>query len=234
MNCGFENPDAMQFCGKCGTKLEISCSACGFKNPGDFEFCGKCGHNLYSLKGTPSVDYSQPQSYTPKSLVDKILTSRSAIEGERKVVTIFFADVAGFTPMSEKLDPDDVRNIMDGCFKILLDEIHRYEGTVIQFTGDGAMAIFGTPITHEEHVQQACHASLAIQREMAAYGEKIKNDYGVEFKMRIGLNSGPVIVGSIGDDLKMDYAAVGDTVNLASRMESTAEIGTVFVPDAAR
>jgi class 3 adenylate cyclase len=126
-------------------------------------------------------------------------------------VTVLFADVASFTTISEKLDPEEVHGIMDGCFKILMDEIHKYEGTINQFTGDGVMALFGAPVAHEDHAQRACYAALAIQRDMMSYGERVKKDHGVDFKMRIGLNSGPVVVGSIGDDLRMDYTAQGDT-----------------------
>jgi len=227
--CQFENPVGMQFCGKCGAKLEKSCPKCNFSNPSDFIFCGKCGHDLTEPKEAPPVDYDQPQSYTPKFLADKILTIRSSIEGERKLVTVLFADVANYTPISEKLDPEEVHQIMDGCFKILLDEIHRYEGTINQFTGDGVMALFGAPVAHEDHARRACHAALAVQKSIDSYGEGIKKDSGVDFKMRIGLNSGPVIVGSIGDDLRMDYTAIGDTTNLAARMESMASSGTILV-----
>ena len=165
----------------------------------------------------------------PKVLAEKILTTRSSIEGERKLVTVLFADVANYTSISEKLDPEEVHQIMDGCFKILMDEIHRYEGTVNQFTGDGVMALFGAPVAHEDHAQRACHAALAIQRAIAGYGEKVRIDYGTEFQMRIGINSGPVIVGAIGDDLRMDYTAVGDTTNLASRMQGMANPGSILV-----
>lgn len=118
---------------------------------------------------------------------------------------------------------------MDGCFRILMDEIHKYEGTINQFTGDGVMALFNAPVAHEDQAQRACHAALAIQKAMKGYGDKIEKEYGVPFRMRIGLNSGPVIVGSIGDDLRMDYTAVGDTTNLASRMESAAKPGSILV-----
>jgi class 3 adenylate cyclase/tetratricopeptide (TPR) repeat protein len=180
-------------------------------------------------KEAPSIDYSQPQSYTPKFLADKILTTRSSIEGERKLVTVLFADVANYTSMAEKLDPEEVHQIMDGCFKILMDEIHRYEGTINQFTGDGVMALFGAPVAHEDHAQRACHAALSIQKALVYFEEKVSKDFGADFKMRIGLNSGPVVVGSIGDDLRMDYTAVGDTSNLASRIESMASPGTSLV-----
>ena len=225
--CQFENLKEAKFCNECGCKLELACPNCSKPNPPGSKFCNECGHTLHSPQKPP--DYSQPQSYTPKFLADKILNSRSAIEGERKLVTVLFADVANFTSLSEKLDPEEVHQIMDGCFKILMDEIHQYEGTINQFTGDGVMALFGAPIAHEEHAQRACHAALSIQRALANYHAKIKKDYGLEFKMRIGLNSGPVIVGAIGDDLRMDYTAVGDTTNLAARMENSAEPGTVLV-----
>jgi len=144
-------------------------------------------------------------------------------------VTVLFADVANYTSMSEKLDPEEVHQIMDGAFKILMDELHRFEGTINQFTGDGVMALFAAPLAHEDHAQRACHAALSIQKAMGGYGERTEKDCGIEFKMRIGLNSGPVIVGSIGDDLRMDYTAIGDTTNLASRMESMAKPGTILV-----
>jgi len=203
--CQFENREGAKFCLECGEKLELQCPQCDKALPIEARFCDECGHALGAPIEAPPIDYSQPQSYTPKHLADKILTSRSSIEGERKLVTVLFADVADYTAMSEKLDPEEVNQIMDRCFKILMGEIHRYEGTINQFTGDGVMALFGAPVAHEDHAQRTCHAALSIQKAMGEYGVKVKKDCGVEFKMRIGLNSGPVIVGSIGDDLRMDY-----------------------------
>jgi len=230
-NCQFENPDDNRFCRECGEKLLSACPECGVEIfPGD-KFCGKCGRNLKKPKETPSVNYSEPQSYTPKHLADKILTTRSSIEGERKLVTVFFADVANYTAISEKLDPEEVHQIMDGCFKILMDEIHKYEGTINQFTGDGVMALFGAPVAHEDHAQSACHAALSIQKALGRFGEGLRDDHGIDFKMRIGLNSGNVVVGSIGDDLRMDYTAIGDTTNLASRMEGMAKPGQSMVSE---
>jgi class 3 adenylate cyclase len=217
----------MKFCGQCGTRLEMICPECAFSNPPDFKFCGQCGHDL--ITPAPPIDPSKPHSYTPKFLAEKILTTRSAMEGERKLVTVLFADVANFTSLSEKLDPEEVHEITDGCFKILMDEIHRYEGTINQFTGDGVMALFGAPLAHEDHAQRACHAALAIQNSLDRYSQQLKEDLSIDFKMRLGLNSGPVVVGAIGDDLRMDYTAIGDTINLASRMQSSAAPGTVLV-----
>lgn len=191
-----------------------------------------CGHSLERIPEAEPIDFSRPQTYTPKFLAEKILTSRSSIEGERKLVTVFFADVANFTALSERLDPEEVHQIMNGTFKILMENIHRFEGTINQFTGDGIMALFGAPVAHEDHAQRACHAALAIQHALQAYGADLKKKYGVEFLMRIGLNSGPVVVGSIGDDLRMDYTAIGNTTNLASRMETLARPGSILVSTA--
>jgi len=140
--CGFENSEQMKFCVECGVRLEILCPKCNFSNSPQFKFCGKCGHNL-AQPSPPPLDISHPASYTPKHLADQILITRSALEGERKLVTVLFADVASYTSLSEKLDPEEVHQILDGCFQILMEQIHRYEGTINQFTGDGVMALFG-------------------------------------------------------------------------------------------
>ncbi|MDM7998548.1 MAG: adenylate/guanylate cyclase domain-containing protein [Dehalococcoidia bacterium] len=227
--CQFENPADMRFCVECGAKLETICPNCSFANAPSFKFCGKCGQALKETRAPAPVDYSKPQTYTPKFLAEKILSTGKSMEGERKLVTVLFADVAGYTAMSEKLDPEEVHQIMEGCFQILMDEIHRYEGTIDKFTGDGVMALFGAPLAHEDHAQRACYAALAIQKTLESYGQKVEKDCKVPFKMRVGLNSGPVIVGSVGKDLKMDYTAVGDTVNLASRMQTMAEPGRILV-----
>jgi class 3 adenylate cyclase/tetratricopeptide (TPR) repeat protein len=229
--CQFENREGAKFCKKCGSKIELVCPECSYLLTPDSLFCDECGNDLRRSKEAPTLDYDLPQSYTPKHLVDKILTSRSSIEGERKLVTVFFADVANSTVIFEKLDPEDVHQVMDGCFRIIMNEIHRYEGTVNQFRGDCVMALFGAPLAHEDHAQRACFASLRIQRAMKAYSEDMRARFGFEFKMRIGLNSGPVVVGSIGNDLRMDYTADGDTVNLAMRMESMAAPGNIQISE---
>jgi class 3 adenylate cyclase/tetratricopeptide (TPR) repeat protein len=226
--CEHENPDDAKFCIECASPLEFHCPNCGALTPATGKFCKECAYDLSEQKETPPIDFNQPQSYTPKFLADKILNNRSSIEGERKLVTVLFADVANYTSIAEKLDPEEVHQIMDGCFKMLMDKIHGYEGTVNQFTGDGVMALFGAPVAHEDHAQRACYAALSIQKAIGEYGKKLKEDRKVDFRMRIGLNSGWVIVGSIGDDLRMDYTAVGDTTNLAARMESMAQPGTIL------
>ena len=202
--CQFENREGAMFCGKCGATLALTCPECKAENAPENNYCDKCGRPLGERKEAPPtpVDLAKPQSYTPKHLADQILTSRSAIEGERKLVTVLFADVASYSSLSEKLDPEEVHQIMDGCFQILMEEIHRYEGTINQFTGDGVMALFGAPLAHEDHAQRACHAALSIQIAMEEYRERLKRSYGIDFHLRIGLNSGPVVVGKIGNDLR--------------------------------
>ena len=228
--CRSDNPLGIQFCGKCGTKLAKICSQCGFDNPPGFDFCGKCGQILAEPKAAPAIDYSQPLSYTPKHLADKILAARTTIEGERKQVTVLFADAKDFTSISEKLDPEEVQTLISECLTFFTEEIHRYEGTIAQFLGDGVMALFGAPIAHEDAPQRALYAALVIRERLRGYSEKLKRQ-GIDFNMRIGLNTGLVVVGRIGDDLTMEYTAMGDTVNLASRMESTAEPGTIRVAE---
>ncbi|MBC8178503.1 MAG: AAA family ATPase [Deltaproteobacteria bacterium] len=228
--CQFNNRVGAKFCKECGNKFELTCPQCENAYTPGAKFCDECGHAVQTpKKEAPPIVYDEPRSYTPKHLADKILTIRASIEGERKVVTVLFADVADSTAIFEKLDPEKVHQVMDGCFRILMDEIHRYEGTVNQFRGDCVMALFGAPLAHEDHARRACFASLSIQRAMKGYSEDIMARFGMEFKMRIGLDSGLVVVGSIGNNLRMDYTADGDTANLAARMESLAKPGTVLV-----
>lgn len=174
-------------------------------------------------------EFARLYNYTPKFLADKILSHRGVIEGERKIITVLFADLANSTSISEQLEQETMHNLMDGCIKIILSAVHHYEGIVNQFMGDGVMALFGAPVAHEDHAQRACHAALAIQSAMETYDAKIQRDTGLEFKIRIGINTGPVVLGTIGDDFRMDYTAVGDTANLGARMESNAKPGKVMV-----
>jgi len=153
------------------------------------------------------------------------------LEGERRQVTVLFADMVGFTSLAEKLDPEEVHRVINDCFQVITAEVHRFEGTINQYTGDGVMALFGAPIAHEDSARRAVHAALGIQRALSAYSDRLQAERGLTVAMRIGLNTGPVVVGRIGDDLRMDYTAVGDTTNLAARMQQTAQAGTVVVTD---
>src|ERR1700687_3972104 len=170
-----------------------------------------------------------PSVYTPKHLADKILQSKSALEGERKQVTVLFADVKGSMELADQLDPEEWHKILERFFAILTDGVHRFEGTVNQYTGDGIMALFGAPIAHEDHAQRACYAALQLLDELRTYAREVKRTHGLDFAVRIGLHSGAVVVGKIGDDLRMDYTAQGQTVGLAQRMEGLAEASTCFV-----
>jgi len=207
----------------------MKCPKCKSENHDSAKFCLECGSAFRKINYNHTNSFSRPESYTPKYLAEKILTNRSSIEGERKNVTVVFVDVANSTGVFEKIDPEAVHQIMNGCFKILLDEVHKYEGTINQFRGDGVMAIFGAPLAHEDHAQRACHAALGIKRTLKDYSEEIEKKYKIRFDVRIGMNTGLVVVGSIGDDLRMDYTADGDTTNLASRIESNARPGTILI-----
>ncbi len=240
--CRHDNPERAKFCLECGRRLVAACPQCGTELPPGAKFCLECGHRVVAVEGEPAPrPVAQPvaadfqaklPSYTPKHLAQKILTSRSALEGERRQVTVLFTDVAGFTPLAEKLDPEDVHRIMDRCFEAITAEVHRFEGTVNQYTGDGVMALFGAPIAHEDGPRRAVHAALGIQRAIQNYGKELRAQGGPELQMRIGINTGPVVVGRIGDDLRMDYTAVGDTTNLAARMQQIARPGSVVVTEA--
>ncbi len=254
--CRFENSAGAKFCGACGTALALGCPRCGTQNPPAFRFCSECGSPLggtaepTSAAGTVTtpaaagssapkdtvfrLQEAKVRAYTPSHLAEKILRSAAALEGERKAVTVLFADVAGFTALASRISPEDLHAIMDGCFERLSETVHRYEGTINQFTGDGVMALFGAPIAHEDHAERAVHAALAIQTAMASYGATLEREHGIEFRMRIGLNSGTVVVGKIGDNLRMDYTAQGDTVNLAARLEAACRPGAVLASESTR
>jgi class 3 adenylate cyclase len=170
-----------------------------------------------------------PISYTPRYLTEKILTSRSALEGERKQVTVCFADIKDSTALIKDLDPEAAQQLLDPAIHIMMEAVHRYEGTVNQVLGDGIMALFGAPIAHEDHALRACYAALAMQTAMQDYTEEVRRSRGLTLRIRVGLNSGEVVVRTIGNDLHMDYSAVGQTTNLASRMEQLADPGRIIL-----
>src|SRR5215468_374878 len=225
--CGFENASGIKFCGECGASLKLKCASSGFENAPRIKFCGECGKPLAdAAKSAPSPD---PRSYTPKHLAEKILQSKSALEGERKQVTVLFTDVKGSMDLAEQVDAEEWHKIMDRFFAILGEGVHRFEGTINQFTGDGIMALFGAPIAHEDHAQRACYAALHLQQELRRYADELRLEHGLGFSVRMGINSGEVVVGKIGDDLRMDYTAQGQTVGLAARMEQMADPGKVLL-----
>ncbi len=225
--CQEENASGMKFCGGCGANLGGACPACGTLCPAGQKFCGECGAAL--ARAAAGTMFASPGTFTPKHLAEKILTSRSALEGERKQVTVLFADVKGSLELLADRDPEDARKMLDEVLKRMMEAVHRYEGTVNQVMGDGIMAIFGAPVAHEDHAVRACYAALRLQRRIARYADRIRRSEGISVQVRVGANSGEVVVRSIGNDLHMDYSAVGQTTHLASRMEQIAAPGTILI-----
>jgi class 3 adenylate cyclase/tetratricopeptide (TPR) repeat protein len=206
--CRYENLHEARLCSHCGAQLGTSCANCSAVQPPGAKFCPECGR---AVTATPT-----PASYTPQYISEQILAVRSAIEGERKQVTVLFCDIVRSSDLAIELGPEEYHRVIDGFFQVALAEVHRYEGTMNQFLGDGFMALFGAPIAHEDHARRAVLAALGITGR-------------AEVKVRIGINSGLVVVGAIGDDLRVDYTAFGDTTVLAARLQAAAPPGAVLV-----
>ncbi len=227
-SCQQDNREGAAFCDQCGAVLAPKCPNCSAQLRPGARFCDACGVSVsepQSVEAKPAD--SDLREVTPSHLVSKILKERGRIAGERRNVTVLFADAKGFTPMSEKLDAEQVYDYIQGSYEHMLDAVHRHEGTVNQFTGDGIMALFGAPIAHEDSARRAVAAALDMQRALTAYAA----ESGAPLAFRIGVNTGPVVVGDIGDDLKMDYTAIGDTTNLAARMEQMAQPDSVYLTE---
>ena len=230
--CGFDNREDANFYLSCGQKFEVKCPQCNKGLPPAARFCDECGHDLQKPKEAPPIDYTQPHAYTPKHLTDKILTARSSIEGERKLVTVLFCDLANSTALAERLGPEPMHTLLNEFFGLSLSGVHRYEGTINQFLGDGFMALFGAPIAHEDHARRAVLAAVEIQRRLRESAAALARLSGDGIAVRMGLNTGLVIVGAIGDDLRMDYTAVGDTTNVAARLQQAAAPGQIVTSEA--
>jgi class 3 adenylate cyclase/tetratricopeptide (TPR) repeat protein len=236
--CGFDNREEIKFCEECGSKLEIVCPSCGAKVPLDRKFCGECGQSLLQSVASPTKDLSfdeklaKIQKYLPSGLTEKVLSQRDKIEGEKRQVTIMFVDMKGFTPLTEILGPEETFSLMDQVYEIMIHKVHDYEGTVNELRGDGILALFGAPIALEDGPQRAIRASLAMHREMVKFSGKVKAQRGIPpILVRIGINTGPVVVGTLGNDLRVQFTAVGDTINMAARMEQLAEPGTTYITE---
>src|SRR5437870_2673910 len=218
--------EGAKFCEQCGARLATTCPSCNAETATGSRFCGACGTPLAGAAPTPTR-FGDPQSYTPKHLADKILTARAQLEGERKLVTVVFADLKGSMELLADRDPEEARKLLDPVLERMMEAVHRYEGTVNQVMGDGIMALFGAPIAHEDHAVRACYAAHDMQAGMRRYTEEVRHSHGIEVQIRVGLNSGEVVVRAIGSDLRMDYTAVGQTTHLAARMEQLAPPGTI-------
>ena len=228
--CQQENPTEAHFCIRCGARLTLTCAKCNTALPTGAAFCFACGHPVAAAPA--GQRFADPNLYTPRHLAEKILTSRSALEGERKLVTVLFADLKGSMELLADRDPEEARKLLDPLLERMMKAVHRYEGTVNQVMGDGIMALCGAPLAHEDHAMRACYAALRMQESVAQYAEGVFRSHGVPIQIRVGLNSGEVVVRAIGSDLHMDYTAVGQTTHLAARMEQMATPGTILLAPA--
>jgi class 3 adenylate cyclase/tetratricopeptide (TPR) repeat protein len=243
--CSAENPDLARFCHNCGEALDslpnLDCPNCGYALPENARYCTSCGcpvgkatDSVLSLRGSTRpagfLERMMPQEY-----LRQLMASKGRVAGERRIVTILFFDIADSTRIAESLDPEDVLEIMNGAFEVLIEPIYRYEGTLARLMGDGILSFFGAPIAHEDDPIRACHAGLEIVDRAQGYADLLKRMRGIEnFEVRVGINTGLVVVGEVGADLRVEYTAMGDAVNLAARMESAAEPGSVLITDNTR
>ena len=232
LKCGHENRAGAKFCEECAALLARACANCSTALSPTAKFCSECGHAAASV--TPSTPVSAarfgtPEAYTPKHLAEKILTSKAALEGERKLVTVLFADLKGSMELFADRDVEEARRILDPVIDHMMEAVHRFEGTVNHVLGDGIVALFGAPVAHEDHAVRACYAALRMQENVKRYAEGVRRTEGVPIQIRVGLNSGEVVVRSIGSDLRMDYTVVGQTTNVAGRMEQLAVPGSILI-----
>ena len=228
-SCGHVNPPGARFCTECGTALPRACSGCGGELPERAKFCPACALPVAPAAGV-EPRFASPQSYTPRHLAEKILTTRHLVEGERKHVTVLFADLKDSMELLGWGDPEDAQRLLEPVLERMIEAVHRYEGTVNQVMGDGVMALFGAPVAHEDHALRACYAALRMQATVRQYAESLRHRHELSVQIRVGLNSGEVVVGAIGSDLRMEYTAVGQITHVAARMEQMAAPGTILIP----
>ena len=226
--CQHENRPGAKFCEECAAPLARACVDCGAQLSATAKFCSECAHPA----GPAPLSFGAPETYTPRHLAERILNSKASLEGERKQVTVLFADLKGSMELLAERDPEEARKILDPILELMMEAVHRYEGTVNQVMGDGIMALFGAPVAHEDHSVRACYAALRMQEAVAQYAEGMFRAHGVALHIRVGLNSGEVVVRAIGSDLHVDYTAVGQTTHLAARMEQMATPGTILLAPA--
>ena len=225
--CDTDNRPGRRFCSACGDPLARPCPACSFSNAADEQFCGGCGHALPEVP-LPKAEVPR-EAYTPKHLMERVFASRHAMEGEHKQVTVLFCDVVESTALAEQLSAEVMHEVMSRLLALMAEAVHRYDGTVNQFLGDGIMALFGAPVALEDHAFRAVQTALVIQETVQSYAKELSTQHAIDVRVRIGLNTGPVVVGRIGDDLRMDYTAIGDTTHLAFRLQSIAQPDSVII-----
>src|SRR5262245_35658983 len=222
-NCEHENSVGAKFCEQCATPLGRACGNCGGAVSSTARFCPECGHPVKPIADDPR--FASPTSYTPQHLADKILAARATLEGERKQVTVLFADIKGSMELFVDRDAEAAQKLFDPVLEHMIEAVHRYEGTVNRVMGDGIMALFGAPIAHEDHAVRACYAALRMQEGVKRYAEEVQRSDGVLVQIRVGINSGEVGVRSIGGELLMDYSAVGRTTRLGGSVEGVGAPG---------
>src|SRR5580704_5133993 len=229
--CQQFNDAAAKFCAECATPLTPTCSRCGHQLPPSAKFCPECAHPT-GIAANAQALFGPPDTYTPGHLAQKILNSKAALEGERKQVTVLFADLKGSMELLADRDPEEARKLLGPVLEHMMEAVHHYEGTVNQVAGDGIMALFGAPLAHEDHAVRACYAALRMQERVKRHAADVFHAHGVNLQVRVGLNSGEVVVAAIGSDLRMDYTAIGRTTHLAARMEQLANPGTILLTPA--
>jgi len=238
ISCGFENPAGAKFCEECGARLVHVCPACGHEAGASAKFCSECGAPLGGLPPRAALASGAPINYTPAHLAERIraaqaaMAARGAADGERKTITALFADMAGSTALIQDLDPEDARRLIDPVLQLMMDAVHHYEGYVAKSMGDGILALFGAPIAHEDHAQRALLAALRMQQDMRHYADGVRQAQGIALQIRVGVNSGEVVVRAIRtDDLHTDYDPVGHSIHIASRMEGIAVPGSIVASE---
>jgi class 3 adenylate cyclase len=224
-----ENRPGAKFCEECAAPLARACVNCGAQLSATAKFCSECAHPASPAAAPTPQRFGGPETYTPRHLAERIINSKAALEGERKQVTVLFADLKGSMELLADRDPEEARKLLDPVLELMMDAVHRYEGTVNQVMGDGIMALFGAPVAHEDHAVRACYAALRMQESVKKYAEEVRRSHAAVVTIRVGLNSGEVVVRAIGSDLHMDYTAVGQTTHLAARMEQLASPGAILL-----
>jgi len=230
--CEFENPAGMKFCGKCRTSLGTTCPSCSFENPPGFDFCGQCAAALH---GDITITKGKSAEAKPVAAVRVLVGEASAtLEGERKTVTALFADIKGSTELMEDLDPEEARAIIDPALRIMIDAVRRYDGYVVQSTGDGIFASFGAPVAHEDHPQRAVHAAVAARDDLRHHGDDLRMRGRTRVEVRIGINTGEVVMRSVQTGGHTEYSPIGHVINVASRMQSAAPANGIVVSEDTR
>src|SRR5215510_2524836 len=224
--CQHENPPHAKFCLECGANLALTCAKCQSTLPTGAKYCLECGEPVAT---SAASRFAAPEAYTPKHLAEKILTSKMALEGERKQVTVLFADLKGSMELLADRDPEEASKLLDSVLALMMEAVHHFEGMVNEARGDGVMALFGAPLAHEDHAIRACYAALRMQEAVKRHADEVRRREGVLLQIRVGIISGEVVVRSMGSDLRMEYSAVGRTTHMAARLEQLAAPGTIQV-----